>query len=65
VIVSHDPAKEPCSAEYHNPENCMICGPAGNTNVINQNEKGILEKAVHSVPMETAALAATHVRWTI
>ncbi len=63
--MSHDPAKEPCSAEYHNPECCYICGPAGNDTLINQNEKGILGQAVHSVPMTVSDRAVTHQKWNI
>lgn len=63
--MSHNPAKEPCSEEYHNPECCYICGPSGNKNLINQNEKGIIEHAVHSVPMEVSERAVAHQKWNI
>ncbi len=39
----YDPAKEPCSPVYYNPECSYVTGPAGNTTLINGNEKGILE----------------------
>lgn len=63
--MSHNPAVEPCSAEYHNPECCMICGPAGNDTLINQNEKGILEQNIFDVQMKTAELSATHQKWNV
>jgi hypothetical protein len=46
---NYDPAKQPCDDMYHNPECCMICGPAGSTIQVNQNEKGIMEKNIFSV----------------
>lgn len=60
--MSHDPAKEPCSSEYHNPECCYICGPSGNKNMVNQNEKGMLEQAVFDVVARTeyALLGSNH-----
>lgn len=63
--MSHNPAKEPCSKEYHNPECCMICGPSGNDTLINQNEKGILEHAVFDVQMKVSDKAVTHQKWNI
>lgn len=63
--MSHDPAKEACSSEYHTPDNCMLCGPSGNKNLVNQNEKGILERDVHSIPMTTSSMAVTHQKWNV
>lgn len=42
---NYDPAKEPCSPEFHAGEYgcCQICGPGGNSTLTNNNEKGILE----------------------
>ena len=40
----YDPAKEPCDPKFSAPKDCYpIAGPGGNTTLIENNEKGILE----------------------
>lgn len=65
--MSHDynPALEPCYSEYHNPECCMVCGPAGNTTLVNGNEKGILEENIFKVEQSVSPMAATHQKWSV
>ncbi len=47
---NYDPAKQPCNPQWHTyPECCPICGPGGNTTLIENNEKGILETNVFRV----------------
>jgi len=47
---NYDPAKEPCSPEwYSDPECYPIDGPGGDTTLIENNEKGILETNVFRV----------------
>ncbi len=56
---NYDPAKQPCSPEFHSdPECCSICGPGGNHTLINNNEKGILENWVFKTPHRQAELRA-------
>lgn len=44
----YDPAKQPCDPLYRPCYECPTCiaGPGGNTTLIENNEKGILEGAV-------------------
>ncbi len=46
----YDPAKQPGQPMFH-PDYCCcaICGPGGNTTLIENNEKGILETHVFDV----------------
>lgn len=48
---SYDPAKTPGQTEFHKcmSEHCAICGPAGNSTLTNQNEKGIQETHIFGV----------------
>lgn len=47
----YDPAKRAGEEEFHRcmSENCAICGPSGNTTLIDHNEKGILERHLDGV----------------
>jgi len=41
---NYDPAKVPCNPTWSSPKECYpIAGPGGNTTLIENNEKGILE----------------------
>lgn len=40
----YDPAKQPCDPKWYTDKECYpIAGPGGNTTLIENNEKGILE----------------------
>lgn len=58
----YDPAKQAGELEFHKcmSENCAICGPAGNTTLINQNEKGIQETHVLGITHTQAELGSDH-----
>jgi hypothetical protein len=59
----YDPAKTPGDTTFHKcmSEHCAICGPAGNTTLIDHNEKGILESALHPLTAaRQAALGSDH-----
>lgn len=44
---NYDPAKRPCDPKwYADPECYPIAGPGGNTTLIENNEKGILETSL-------------------
>ena len=49
MMNDYDPAKTPGDTTFRHcmSEHCAICGPSGNTTLIDQNEKGILESALH------------------
>jgi hypothetical protein len=42
---TYDPAKVAGETEFHHcmSEHCSICGPSGNTTLVDHNEKGIQE----------------------
>lgn len=48
---NYDPAKQPCSPLYYPCRDCDMCaaGPGGNTTLIENNEKGILESGLFQV----------------
>jgi hypothetical protein len=48
---TYDPAKQSGELEFHKcmSDNCAICGPSGNTTLIDHNEKGILESHLQGV----------------
>ena len=59
----YDPAKTPGEVEFHRcmSAHCMICGPSGNTTLIDHNEKGILESALHPLTSpQRATLGSNH-----
>jgi hypothetical protein len=62
MAYGYDPAKEPCNPEFEHPHPCSICGPAGNLQLIENNEKGILEQdlARHMQGHTQAALRSNH-----
>lgn len=60
---NYDPAKEPCSPLWQSDPDCYpIAGPGGNTTLIENNEKGILETHVFRViaRQEYAELGSNH-----
>lgn len=48
---TYDPAKQAGETEFHRcmSEHCAICGPSGNTTLVDHNEKGILEVNLEGV----------------
>lgn len=48
---NYDPAKQPCSPLFMPCHDCDMCaaGPGGNTTLIENNEKGILESGLFQV----------------
>lgn len=61
----YDPAKQPCDPTYYPPcGECIMCaaGPGGNTTLIENNEKGILETGLFEVISKhrQAALGSNH-----
>ena len=48
---TYDPAKQPCDPVFYPCMDCDMCiaGPGGNTTLIENNEKGILETGLFKV----------------
>lgn len=67
MAVNYDPAKEPCNPQYHPlcaGYDMCIAGPGGNMQLIENNEKGILETGLFEViaRQKTAELQGDHNR---
>jgi len=64
VHNTYDPAKQAGETEFHGcmSENCAICGPSGNTTLIDHNEKGMQESFLQSVISmhQSAELGSDH-----
>jgi len=59
----YDPAKAEGDIEFHGcmSVHCAICGPSGNTTLIDHNEKGILETHLHPLTVpQRAMLGSNH-----
>lgn len=60
----YDPAKQACDPKFHPCMDCDMCtaGPGGNTTLIENNEKGILENGLQKVISRhrQAALGSSH-----
>lgn len=63
---NYDPAKTPCDPVFYPCRDCQMCiaGPGGNKQLIENNEKGILETELMKVAgtLKTAELSASHPR---
>lgn len=61
----YDPAKQPCDPKWGPIHGCGCIScygatPAGNKQLVDQNEKGVLEEGIFKVPMTVSPLGSDH-----